>query len=336
MIAVVIPSYKVTRHILSVIAGIGAEVSWIFVVDDCCPDGSGRLVQENCKDPRVRVIFHDVNRGVGGAVKTGYQAGIHAGATVLVKLDGDGQMDPQLISAFVAPILRGDADYTKGNRFWDLREIGSMPLVRRGGNLGLSFLSKLSTGYWNVFDPTNGYTAIHASVADRLPFRSISDRYFFETDMLFRLNTIRAVACDIPMHSRYADEVSGFNAGSMVFEFSVKHMRNFIKRIFYNYFLRDLSLASLELVAGIVLVAFGMVFGVGNWWASAAAGTETPVGTIMVVTVAMISGLQFLLAFFGYDIANVPNKPFHLLIKGINWPTPEAPRQGEKIRDEAR
>src|SRR3546814_19403152 len=95
-------------------------------------------------------------------------------------------MDPELLPRFVAPLLRGDADYTKGNRFWDISQIKSMPLARRIGNLGLSFMAKASAGYWNIFDTTNGYTAIHATVAARLPLESISDSYFFETDKIVR------------------------------------------------------------------------------------------------------------------------------------------------------
>lgn len=313
-VAVVIPSFRVRQHILQVIEAIGPECQRIYVVDDKCPEHSGDFVEANCTDPRVRVIRHEVNQGVGGAVMTGYRAGIEEGAQVLVKIDGDGQMDPALLPAFVAPILCGDADYTKGNRFWDLREITQMPLLRRLGNLGLSFMSKLSTGYWDIFDPTNGYTAIHANVAAQLPFHSISKRYFFETDVLFRLNTIRAVVIDIPMDARYGDEVSGLKVSKVIGEFAVKHFVNFGKRITYNYFLRDLSLASLELLVGGLLLGFGLLFGGYHWWLSASQAQYTAVGTIMIATVAVVSGLQFLLAFFGHDIANVPKRCLHTLL----------------------
>lgn len=124
--------------------------------------GSGEYVKAHCTDPRVTVVKHEKNKGVGGAVMTGYRAAIADGAKVIVKIDGDGQMDPSLLREFVMPILGGEADYTKGNRFYDLSNISRMPAMRLFGNAGLSFLAKLSTGYWNIFDPTNGYTAIHA------------------------------------------------------------------------------------------------------------------------------------------------------------------------------
>ena len=313
-VAVVIPSYKVTKHILGVISGIGESVSRIYVVDDKCPDGSGRFVEAHCRDPRVRVLYNDVNMGVGGAVMNGYRAGIDEGMDILVKMDGDGQMDPGYLPLFLEPILNGDADYTKGNRFWDLTEIRQMPLARRLGNLALSFMTKLSTGYWDSFDPTNGYTAIHSSVAAKLPFDSISSRYFFETDMLFRLNTVRAAVTDIPMDARYGDEVSGLKISSILGEFAFKHARNFVKRIAYNYFLRDLSIASVELLVGVGLLVLGLAWGGWNWAHSAALGTATPVGTIMICTVAVVSGLQFLLAFVGYDIANTPRRALHGLL----------------------
>lgn len=313
-IAVVIPCYRVTRHVGAVIDRIGPEVERIYCVDDACPEKSGDWIATTMTDPRIRVVRNSVNQGVGGAVLAGYAEAINDGMDVIIKVDGDGQMDPSLIPQFVNPILSGDADYTKGNRFWDLREIGQMPLVRRIGNLGLSFLAKASTGYWDIFDPTNGYTAIHARVAEKLPFEGISRRYFFETDILFRLNTIRAVVVDIPMDARYGDEKSNLNASRIFLEFLAKHLRNFFKRIGYNYFLRDLSLASLELLAAVGLLTFGVGFGAWHWLHSVRAGVGAPLGTVMIATVAVVSGLQFLLAFLGHDIATIPRRPLATLL----------------------
>lgn len=164
---------------------------------------------------------------------TGYRAALKDGIDIIVKIDSDGQMDPALIIDFVGPIVDGEADYTKGNRFFELEKVKSMPRIRLIGNAILSFMCKLSSGYWNLFDPTNGFTAIHADVARRLPFNSISKRYFFESDILFRLNTLRAVVIDIPMEAEYGDEISNLKISRIVGEFLVKHSKNFIKRIFY-------------------------------------------------------------------------------------------------------
>lgn len=312
LIAVVIPSYKVTAHILKVIADIPKEIKKIYVVDDCCPDNSGDYVQKNCDDQRVVVLRNQKNQGVGGAVMAGYQAALRDGVDIIVKIDGDGQMDPDLIFDFIDPIIAGEADYTKGNRFFDLEEIHKMPKIRLFGNAVLSFMTKFSSGYWNLFDPTNGYTAIHRDVVKRLPFNKISQRYFFETDMLFRLNTLRAVVLDIPMDAKYGDEVSGLKISKILFEFLTKQCRNFLKRIFYNYYLRDMSAASIELPCGLALLLFGLIFGTSNWIHSMTTGTVSSSGTVMLSALPIIVGLQFILGFLAYDINSVPTRPIQL------------------------
>jgi glycosyltransferase involved in cell wall biosynthesis len=310
-IAVVIPCYRVSRQVLGVIARIGRECWRIYVVDDACPEGSGDLVEARCSDPRVRVIRHRKNLGVGAAVMSGYRAAVSDGAQVIVKIDGDGQMAPELLPGFVAPILDGQADYCKGNRFYELDHLDRMPLVRKLGNAALSFMAKLSAGYWDIFDPANGFTAIHAAVARRLPFDKISQRYFFETDMLFRLNTIRAVVVDIPMDATYGDETSSLKVSRVFAEFLYKNLRNGAKRVFYNYFLRDFTIASMELVVGLVFLSFGLIYGSVHWISSAREGVATAPGTVMLAALPVLVGVQLLLAFVGYDIASVPKRPIH-------------------------
>lgn len=310
-IAVVIPSYRVILHVLDVIGRIGPLCQRIYVVDDCCPDGSGTYVEDNCSDPRVCVLRTPCNMGVGGAVMEGYRVAIQEGATIIVKMDGDGQMAPELLREFVAPILAGSADYTKGNRFYDLTNISRMPKVRLLGNAALSFLSKFSGGYWDIFDPTNGYTAIHAATASHLPFDKISNRYFFETDMLFRLNSIRAVVVDVPMDAEYGEEESNLKISQVLGEFLLKHLQNFCKRIFYNYFLRDLSAASIELVFGLVLTFTGTAFGITQWIKSSHNGVATTTGTVMLAALPVLLGFQLLLAFIVSDIQSVPRLVIH-------------------------
>jgi dolichol-phosphate mannosyltransferase len=317
-VAVVIPSYKVTQHILDVIKNVPDICDLIYVVDDCCPDLSGDFVTKNCTDKRVKVLYNQTNKGVGGAVMTGYTQAIKDSAAVIVKIDGDGQMDPTLIQLFIDPIVSGYADYTKGNRFYDIRYITRMPALRLAGNLALSFMTKFSSGYWNIFDPTNGYTAIDAKIAGKLPFERISERYFFETDMLFRLNTFRANVLDLPMDAVYGDETSNLKISKILGEFLFKHTRNFIKRILYNYFLRDFSIATLELVFGLILFLFGTIFGAYKWIHNSHVGLATPTGTIMVSVLPIIIGIQFLLSFLSYDIANTPNQPQHKFLQKNN------------------
>ncbi|HXV74272.1 MAG TPA: glycosyltransferase family 2 protein, partial [Sphingomonadales bacterium] len=156
-IAAVIPCYRVRNQVEAVIAGIGPGVQRIYCVDDGCPEHTGKHIQENVKDPRVVVLFHKKNGGVGASVKTGYAAALGEGMDIVLKIDGDGQMDGSKIAEMVQPILLGQADYVKGNRFFNLEDVKTMPKIRLIGNAGLSFLTKLSSGYWNIYDPSNGF-----------------------------------------------------------------------------------------------------------------------------------------------------------------------------------
>lgn len=310
-IAVVIPSYRVKKHILEVLAEIGQEIQNIYVVDDSCPEQSGAYVAANSKDKRVKVLTHQANQGVGGAVVTGYRAALEDGADIVVKVDGDGQMDPAQIADMIAPIVEGKADYTKGNRFNSLVGLTEMPGVRILGNGALSLMSKISSGYWNVTDPTNGFTAIHKDVLKKLPLEMLSKRFFFESDMLYRLSILRAVVWDVPMEARYGNEKSNLNALKALFEFPAKHFKNFHKRLFYNYYLRDMSAASLELPIGAALGWFGFIFGLKSFVDSAQTGIAATAGTVMLSAVPLILGLQLVLAFLSYDIASVPKRVLH-------------------------
>lgn len=237
---------------------------------------------------------------------TGYKAAIAEGMDILVKIDGDGQMDPSLIENFVRPLEDGSADYAKGNRFWNAENLREMPRIRLFGNAVLSFINKISSGYWNIMDPTNGYTAITAEVVRELLFEKISRRYFFETDILFRLSTMRAVVQDIPMRAKYADEKSGLNIKKILFEFLGKHAVNAFKRIIYNYYIRDFSVASVELLLSVPLLAFGIGFGVSEWIETLRTGIVASSGTVMLAALPVFMGLELLLSFINYDIASVP------------------------------
>lgn len=307
-IAVVIPCYKVKRHIIDVISRIGPTVDRIYVVDDACPENSGQWVKEHCADPRVSVIHNQENLGVGGAVKNGYRIAIQEKMDIAVKIDGDGQMSPELIPFFVRPIVEGKADYTKGNRFFNLENIRRMPGIRIFGNAVLSFFSKFSSGYWSTFDPTNGYTAAHLNIVNLLPLNKISNRYFFESDMLFRLNLIQAKVMDIPMDAHYGDEVSGLKINKILFEFLQKHTKNSVKRIFYNYFLRDFSAASLELASGLILICFGISFGAAQWIRSSIESTSSSAGTVMLAALPILIGIQLLLSFVNFDVQRQPKE----------------------------
>lgn len=314
-VAVVIPCYKVRKHVLDVIRRIGPDVSKIYAVDDACPEQSGRFIELECRDPRVKVLYNDKNRGVGGAVIAGYRAAMADGMAIMVKIDGDGQMAPELLPDFIAPLQELRADYAKGNRFYSFHNVRAMPRVRLFGNAVLSFMTKISSGYWSIFDPTNGYTAIHRSALARIDLKNVSERYFFESDMLVKLGAERAVVIDIPMDAIYADEESGLRISKIVPEFIGKHGAESIKRIIYTYLLRDFSLASLNLVFGLLLLIFGGSFGVWNWVESISSGQVASSGTVILSALPIILGFQLLLGFLAYDIANQPRIPLSSLIR---------------------
>ena len=308
-IAVVIPSFRVTDHILEVLKNIGPEVERIYVIDDACPDKSGEFVKKNSTDKRVQVLFHETNQGVGGAVVTGYIAALADNADVVVKVDGDGQMDPGLILTIAKPVLEGNADYSKGNRFDSLEDLFSMPKARICGNAVLSLWSKLSSGYWNITDPTNGFTAIHRKALEAIQLDKLRKTYFFESDLLFRLSIVNAVVMDVPMVSVYGNEKSNLKIRKVIFEFPWRHTVNLHKRIFYKYYLREWSVASFELPIGIGLTIFGAWFGLARYFEASGAGQATTAGQVTLSALALILGVQLLLSFLAYDVQSEPRVP---------------------------
>jgi dolichol-phosphate mannosyltransferase len=310
-IAVVIPCFKVKATVLSVIARVPPSVASIHVVDDGCPEQTGRHVQAACRDPRVTVTFHERNKGVGGATVTGYRDALAAGATIVVKVDGDGQMDPADVDRFVRPILAAQADYTKGNRFFHIELLRGMPRTRLFGNSILSLVNKLTSGYWNIADPTNGYTAIHADVLRLLPLAKLDERFFFESDMLFRLNVVRAVVADIPLQATYGDEASSLSIARTSMEFPSKYVTRLLKRIFYTYFLRDFSAGTVALVVGTMLALAGSAFGAWRWYLSGHTGRPATSGEVMLSALPVLVGCQLLISAVNFDIVNVPSVPLH-------------------------
>jgi dolichol-phosphate mannosyltransferase len=313
-ISVIIPCFRVKKHIADVISRIGPEVTRIYAVDDCCPEQSGDFILENVTDPRVVLLRNKVNLGVGGAMKNGYRQALQDGMQIIVKIDGDGQMDPSLIPMFSTPIQDGEADCAKGNRFYDLTHISQMPFLRIFGNSALSFMTKLSTGYWNVFDVNNGFVAIHANVLSHMNLEKVSDRYFFESDMLYQIGLMRGKVVDIPMDALYADEESNLKIKKIFLEFLFKHIRNFSGRIFYNYFLRDFSIGSIGLIFGFLLSIFGLIVGSVAWIKAIQTLGPTPLGTIMLSVFPLLVGIQFLFLFISHDISSTPNRTIHRIV----------------------
>lgn len=313
-LAVVIPCFRAGERVLKVLAALDKDVDLVFLIDDACPDKTGRLVEQACLDKRVRVLYHEENQGVGGAMVTGYKAALAAGADIVVKLDADGQMDPSLIATLVAPIRQGRADYVKGNRFHRVSDVASMPRLRLIGNAVLSFLTKLSSGYWQVFDPTNGFTAVHRAALLQVDLDKLAKRYFFESDMLYHLNMARAVVSEMPMKAVYGDEPSSLRPLAMVRPFLLGHLRNMARRIAYSYFLRGFSVASLELLLGPPLLLAGALFGAVQWYASISSGLPATAGSVMLAALPVLLGVQLVLSWLHFDIAAEPRVPVQSLM----------------------
>ena len=301
-IIVVIPCYKVSKQILNVISRIPKLVSNIILVDDQCPEKTGEVVSKNINDPRVSVLTNSKNLGVGGATKVGYLQAIKYQADIIVKLDGDGQMNPEDIPKLIRVIIEENCNYSKGNRFFTIKNVKQMPIVRKFGNLVLSFMSKLSTGYYEIFDPNNGFTAIDSYYLMQLPLDEVDDRYFFESDMLYQLNLLGAKVLDIPLPAIYKDEHSSLNIWQSVIIFPKKHLINFVKRIIYTYYLRDFNIASVQLLVGSIFFWWGSVLGLTTWLHNMKNGVSSATGTIMLVGILIITGVQLLLSFLNFDM----------------------------------
>ena len=308
-IAVIIPAYGVERDIQSVLGGLPAYIKHIIVVNDASPDLSAELVTAAAKvDGRITLINHAKNQGVGGAMVSGFQKALELGAQIAIKLDGDGQMDPNHIPALITPLIQGKADYVKGNRFRDFQSLQQMPFIRRLGNLGLSFLTKAATGYWNIFDPTNGFFAIRTEILAKIPLDKIDRRYFFETSMLSNLYLLDALVMDVSIPARYGNERSNLSIRRTLFEFPLKLLVTFARRILLRYYIYDFSITSLYLMVGIPLLLFGGIFGGIKWIEYASEDIPAPTGTVMLPTLSVILGIQILLSAIEIDMNSTPRK----------------------------
>ena len=309
-VAAVVPAYNVGAEIAGVLRSMPAIVTTIVIVDDASTDDTAAIVARCAAvDRRVIVVRHPGNRGVGGAMVTGFRTAIDAGADVVVKIDGDGQMPLWLLPHLLQPLVDGEADYTKGNRFRDFKALRQMPLVRRFGNVMLSFLAKAATGYWRCFDPTNGFIAIRADVLSQLPLQKIDPTYFFETSMLSQLYLIGAVVKEVPMPSQYAGEKSSLSIGRVLRQFPLKLLASLMRRLLLKNFVYDFNLESLQLAAGVPLFFGGVAFGLWKWIWFTSHHLAAPTGTVVLPALAIMLGVQFLVSAATLDLRAVPREP---------------------------
>lgn len=304
-IVIVVPAHNEARHIARVIATIPDFVDHLIVVDDCSQDGTSEAALA-CVDCRLMVLKTPSNQGVGGAVVLGYRKGLELGSDILVKMDGDGQMPPEYLSTLLDAIVDQGYDYAKGNRFLASDSLYQMPRKRLLGNMALTFLTKLASGYWHIFDPQNGYTAIKADALRMLDLEAIHKRFFFENDMLVHLKLLSLRVRDVGIPSRYGEEESDISVLKTGFAFPVLLVRRFLRRIYQEYVLRDFSPIALFLFLGAALFLWGIVFGIYVWIESFITQHPRSTGTIMLAVLPLIMGFQLLLQAFVMDIQQTP------------------------------
>lgn len=306
----VIPAFKVEREIEGVLQSMPSYLRHIVVVDDASPDRTGDIVRRCASiDPRIILLQHSVNRGVGGAMVTGFQAALRLRAQVIVKIDGDGQMNMDDLPDLLLPLIRGEADYSKGNRFHDFNALRRMPALRRVGNLGLSFFTKAAVGYWNCFDPTNGFVAIRGSVLVQLPLERIHRSYFFETSMLGSLFLLGARVKDVPLPSRYGSEISSLSIGRTLLEFPWLLLACLCRRLVLKNLIYDFTMETIFLICGLPLLLGGVIFGGIKWIHYASIGISAPTGTVVISALMIILGFQILLSALGMDMQSTPIRP---------------------------
>jgi dolichol-phosphate mannosyltransferase len=300
-LAVVIPSYKAADSIADVVARIPVYVDWIIVVNDASPDvldGTMALI----RDPRIVYLRHDVNRGVGGAMVSGYREAIRRRANYVAKIDSDGQMDPQFLNRFVRAAVLHDCDYVKANRFGHLDAIQSMPRTRLWGNVLLSFLTKMASGYWNVFDPQNGYVMISDRALARIDLSRIDESYFFENSMLINLNIIRAKVAEIHIPAKYGNEISSLVLRRILTKFPGKLLAGYMHRVYQKYVIRSLSPYALLLLFAFPCLLWGIGWGVYSWIISVKTGVPATTGTVILALLPFMVGWSMLLQALAFDI----------------------------------
>ena len=305
VIAVVVPAYNEEQHVGEVLRTMPALVDRMFVVDDCSTDGTARIAGAS-GDPRVTLLRTPRNLGVGAAMVVGYRAALESGADVVVKMDGDGQMLPDALPTLLDAVVERGADYAKGNRLLQRELAQHMPFDRILGNVVLTFLTKLASGYWNVFDPQNGYTAVRASALRVLPLVRIHPGYFFENDMLVRLNIHNFRVVDVPMAPVYNTEQSHLRIPAVMSTFPLLLVRRFFHRVVEKYVLRDFSPIALFLFLGLASLAFGVGVGVYLYVRGWMTGMPAPTGTIIVSLLAQVVGFQLCLQAIVLDIQATP------------------------------
>ena len=302
----IVPCYKSSIIAPKVVRELINYVDFVICVDDCCPELTGKIIQNNIVNDNLKVIFHKRNKGVGGATKTGIHFAKKIAAEIIIKIDSDGQMDPSYIPMLIEPIINQTSDVTKGNRFRNIDVLIRMPKIRLLGNIILSFITKLSTGYWELFDPTNGFIAINTKILSKIQYQKTDNRYFFETDLLFRCGLYDLLISEIEIPTIYKNEKSGLNPMQESIRYLLSHITIFIKRIIYQYFLIDFNPGSLSFLFGFITGIFTIFAGFKSVLYYKALNIESPLGMKILFLTSAIISVQLFVSFVYYDATQRP------------------------------
>lgn len=305
VISIAVPAHNEEAHIARVIETMPPFVDHIVVVDDASSDATFEKAKA-VGDRRVEVIRHERNLGVGGAIVTAHRRGLDLGCDISVVMAGDGQMDPDYLPALLDPIVEHGYGFAKANRFFSLDSFRGMPRQRVFGNIILSFLTKMASGYWHLFDPQNGYTAISRGALERLSLDRLSTTYEFENDLLINLNILGIRALDVPIPAVYGDERSGIKLRRVVPGISRLLMRGFFRRLVLKYVIRSFSPVALFFFAGLALVTWSVVFGL--WVVFQTIGPDAAsTGTVILSVIPFVVGVQLLISAIVLDIQETPD-----------------------------
>jgi glycosyltransferase involved in cell wall biosynthesis len=300
-VAVVVPAYDEERLVVETLAGIPAFVDRIYVVDDASRDGTAEQAAA-LGDPRVEVVRHERNSGVGSAIVSGYRRALEEEIDVACVMAADNQMDPAELEALVGPVARGEVDYAKANRLVSGEAWTVIPRTRYLGNAVLSLLTKIASGYWHVADSQAGYTAISREALRRLDLGQLYPRYGFPNDVLVHLNVQNARVRDVPSRPIYdVGERSGIKLRSVVPRISWLLFKGFWWRMLHKYVIRDFHPLVFFYAFGLVMTFLGLVLGVLEVVLRILGNEITP-ATIVLVAVLLIAGLQLTLFAMWFDM----------------------------------
>lgn len=258
---VVVPAYNEERLIQETIDGIPAYVDKIYVINDGSNDRTAEIVN-NMIDPRVHPIHHEVNKGVGAAITSGYKRALADEMDLVAVMAGDHQMDPNQLSKLIMPIIAGKADYSKGNRLLTKEMRQGMSPWRAFGNAMLSMITKIGSGYWNIADPQNGYTVISKHALETIDLDSIYPYYGYCNDMLLKMNAFGFKVVDVTMPARYGSEKSKIRYGKFIRKVAPMIFRGFLWRLKMKYMILDFHPLVLFYFTSMVLLPFGFLFGI--------------------------------------------------------------------------